>query len=333
MKKLKITGSQEQKTNVKNGFLSIRITYDVRNTHKTISRIMSDIQKIAFKTNEQWRHERAKSVGASAIGTILGYNRHSTAAQLAEKMKAELRGEFDYTQTLAMMRGHAYEGGVAQIFERLTGYKIIQASSVEYLVRRTDTPFLHASPDRIYWIDFAGPQHGPLAETNKGVLECKTTRHSVKPNAIPPSWILQLQAQMGLTGYHSGHLAWDVLSKTEGFGYAAFTFDPRLFFAIVDVCREFWHRSVIGNEPPRGRYYLAGQHPILYSDSWKQPQHVEFCTAATVIRNEPHIGIPLPTYEYTVDDADDDQEQEQKKPAADNISFFERLWQHITSKE
>ena len=131
MKKLKITGSQEQKTNVKNGFLSIRITYDVRNTHKTISRIMSDIQKIAFKTNEQWRHERAKSVGASAIGTILGYNRHSTAAQLAEKMKAELRGEFDYTQTLAMMRGHAYEGGVAQIFERLTGYKIIQASSVE----------------------------------------------------------------------------------------------------------------------------------------------------------------------------------------------------------
>ena len=330
MKKLKITGSQEQKTNVKNGFLSIRITYDVRNTHKTISRIMSDIQKIAFKTNEQWRHERAKSVGASAIGTILGYDRYSTAAQLAEKMKAELRGEFDYTQTLAMMRGHAYEGGVAQLFEWLTGYKIIQASSVEYLVRRTDIPFLHASPDRIYWIDFAGPQHGPLAETNKGVLECKTTRRSVKLNTIPPSWILQLQVQMGTTGYHTGHLAWDVLSKKEGFGYASFFFNEQLYSAIVDICREFWHCSVIGNKAPRSKYSLAAQYPILYSDGWKRPQRAELCPANTQIHDEPHIDPPLPSCEDT-DNSDD--EQEQKKPTVDNISFFERLWQRVTSKQ
>ena len=294
---------------------------------------MPDIQKIVCKNNYQWRHERAKSIGASAVGTILGLSPFMSPQQLAELMQAELLGKFDYSQTFAMMRGHAYEGGVAQLFEWFSGYKVIQASSAEYIVRRSDIPFLHASPDRIYWLTADGPQHGKLAETNKGVLECKTTRRSVKPDSIPLPWILQLQVQMGITGYRSGHLAWDVLSKTEGFGYASFAFNEQLFSAIVDICREFWNRSIIGHITPHGRFYLAERHPILLSDSWKQPQQGGDCqrTPLPMLHCASTLCPPLPTWECTVDDSDDDQEQ--KKPTTDNISFFEKLWQRVTSKE
>lgn len=221
------------------------------------------VVKIFCQNNIEWRHERAKSVGASAIGTIMGFNKFQTAEQLAFRMRQELNGHFDYTQTTAMRRGHYYESGVAQYYADETHREIILASSAEYIVRRTDIPFMHASPDRIYWIDTRGPHHGKASESNKGVLECKTTRNSVNLSCPPIPWILQLQSQMGITGYHSGALAWDVLSKAEGFGYREFSFDHQLFDIIVKVCEEFWRESVIGGKTPLSHCDIIRRYPIL----------------------------------------------------------------------
>lgn len=202
------------------------------------------------KTNEEWRHERANSIGASAVGTILGANPYSTPLAVAEKMRAERRGEFDYTETDAMMEGHAFESGVAYLFERKTGLQIIQSSSAEYLLRRDDIPFMHVSPDRTYWIDINGTKNGKNAEANKGILECKTTRMPIDPDNLPLSWIFQLQVQMGVSGYTQGFLAWDVLSVRNSFDYRFFTFDANIFNSVVDVCRDFWHNCIIeGNNP------------------------------------------------------------------------------------
>ena len=202
------------------------------------------------ETNEEWRHERAHSIGASAVGTLLGASPYRTPLALAERMRAELRGEFDYTETLAMKRGHAYEGGVADLFEWMTGHQVIQSSSSEYLLRRDDIPFLHASPDRTYWIDENGQKHGKFAEQNKGILECKTTSMPIDPDNLPLSWIFQLQVQMGTSGYHQGCIAWDVLTSRDGFGFQFVPFDEKVYNSIVDICRDFWDNVIIaGNNP------------------------------------------------------------------------------------
>ena len=42
-----------------------------------------------------------------------------------------------------------------------------------------------------------------------------------------------------------------------------------MFNAIVDVTRDFWHRSVIGGEAPRSSRYIYKRYPFLFShDDW-----------------------------------------------------------------
>ncbi len=203
-----------------------------------------------FKTNEEWRKERANSIGASAVGILIGDNPWCTPLELAARMREELDGRFDYTQTLPMMRGHAYESGVADLFSWKTGHRVIKSSSAEYLLRRDDLPFMHASPDRTYWIDENGIKSGKNAEGNKGILECKTTMRPIDPDNLPLSWLFQLQVQMGISGYHQGFIAWDVLSSHDGFGYRFFEFDEQVFNAAVEVCRDFWERCILRREDP-----------------------------------------------------------------------------------
>lgn len=210
-----------------------------------------NVTRYDCKTNQEWRAERAHSIGASAVGILIGENPWTTPMELAQKMRAELNGEFDYTQTLAMMRGHAYEQGVADLFSWQTNHQVIKSSSAEYLLRRDDIPFMHASPDRTYWIDENGMKHGKNAEMNKGILECKTTRRPINPDELPLSWVFQLQVQMGISGYHKGAIAWDVLTNPDGFGYQFFDFDEDIFMAAVAVCKEFWENCIVKGEDPR----------------------------------------------------------------------------------
>ena len=202
------------------------------------------------KTNEEWRRERANSIGASAVGTVMGLNKWQTPYELAVKMRAELNGDFDYSTNLAMQRGHAYEQGVADLFSWATGKQIIKSSGAEYLLRRDDIPFMHCSPDRTYWIDENGQKYGKNAGENKGILECKTTRQPIDPDNLPIYWVLQLQAQMGIGGFSEGYIAWDVITNADGFGYKRFEFSPELFDAAVEACREFWQNCIVdGNDP------------------------------------------------------------------------------------
>jgi len=200
-------------------------------------------------TNEEWRLERSKSIGASAVGILFGENHFTTPLELAHRMRDELNGIFDYTENEAMQDGHDLEYYVARKFERKTAYHIIDASAQEYIMRRDDIPFLHASLDRTYWIDEEGQKHGKNAELNKGILECKTTNLSIDKNNIPPSWLFQIQVQMGVSGYRHAHLAW-FCKRTFDFDYKLIEFDEELFNAAVEVARDFWEHCIIGGDEP-----------------------------------------------------------------------------------
>lgn len=208
------------------------------------------MKRIVCKTNQQWRMERAKSIGASAIGILFGESSFVTPMELADKMRAELAGEFDFTENMAMRRGHAYEGGVADLFSYFTGKKIIYSSSKEIICRKEEIPYMHCSPDRTYWIDENGQKHGKNAELNKGILECKTTKMHIDKDNPPLSWQYQLQVQMGIMGMSQGCLAWDELIKGGEFGYKFYEFEPDIFEAARIMCEDFWYRCVIGGEDP-----------------------------------------------------------------------------------
>lgn len=217
--------------------------------------------KVYCPNNFEWRKERAKSIGASAIGILAGENKYSTPIQLRDKMLAEMRGEFDFTQTRAQKRGHAYESGVAAMWCEETGISLIKASEGEFVVRREDIPFLHCSPDRVYWVD----PEGKRSEDNKGVLECKTTLSWEPIKEVPITWQFQLQVQMGICGYKEGYIAWDCLAcpSDDGFGYMRYDFDPELFEAAVALCQDFWVRCIINGEDPEltGRADVSYAHP------------------------------------------------------------------------
>lgn len=207
--------------------------------------------KFVAKSNEEWRRERCRSIGASQVPTLVGENPFQTPMELAVRMKEEMAGHFDFTETPAMEMGHAIEPGVAYMFARRSGKKIIEASEAEYLLRRDDLPFMHCSPDRMYWI--TDPKNGGKNnEANKGVLECKYTHRTIDPEDIPISWQFQLQTQMGIGGYKEGHIAWICNSKdwNKAFGYARFEFNPEVFEAVVDICKDFYEDCIVGDRIP-----------------------------------------------------------------------------------
>lgn len=237
-------------------------------------------KRYVCSSNEEWRAERARSIGASAIGVLIGDNPYTTPLELAQRMRAEMAGKFDYSQTLAMMRGHAYEQGVADLFSWQSGKQVIKSSSAEYIMRRDDLPFMHVSPDRTYWIDEGGVLHGKYAYMNKGILECKTTRKPIDPDNLPMSWIFQLQVQMGISGATQGAIAWDVLTLPDGFGYRFFDYDEEVFGAAVEVCRDFWTKSIEGGEDP---------DPVSVRDIISlYPKHVE---GKTVVADQATLEI------------------------------------------
>lgn len=209
-----------------------------------------EIKRTVCKSNKEWRELRAHSFGASAVGILFGENHFTTPYQLALRMRDELQGRFDFTQTLPMLRGHAYEQGVADLFSWQSGLQVIKASSAEYIVQRSDLPFIHASPDRTYWIDLNGQKYGKNAEQNKGLLECKTTRMPIDPDNLPLSWVAQLQTQMGICGYSEGYIAYDCLSSPDGFGYCHFDFDQETFDSIIELVRDFWQRCIVEGHDP-----------------------------------------------------------------------------------
>ena len=212
-------------------------------------RTVNGITRYDCETNEEWRAERANSIGASSVGVLFGETHFRTPLELAHTMRDELNGIFNYEETEAMQDGHLLEDYVARKFALKSGYRIIEASSAEYLLRRVDIPFMHASPDRTYWIDDNGPKHGKPAEQNKGILECKTTNRKIDPEDLPLSWIFQVQVQMGISGCRHAHIAW-FCKRTFEFDYKKIEYDEEVFNAAIEICREFWDKCIKGGEDP-----------------------------------------------------------------------------------
>lgn len=213
-------------------------------------------QIIKYKNREEWLQNRSKGIGASEAGTVLGLNPWETPYQLWRRKKGI---DPPKVENFAMVAGHLLEDAVAQFFKRESHCHIIKASTDDYTITNTDTPYLRVSPDRTFWR--TGATHN---EASKSILECKTTQMQIDADDLPKHWFCQLQMNLGVGEYKDGALAW--LTAGREFGYRDIDFDPEFFGWMRDEITKFWLDYIVGNQEPPA---YSAQDVLL-----KSPLHV-----------------------------------------------------------
>lgn len=219
-------------------------------------------QIIKYKTREEWLQNRTKGIGASEAGTVLGLNPWETPYQLWRRKKGI---DPPKQENFAMVAGHLLEDAVAQFYKRESHCHIIKASTDDYTITNTDTPYMRVSPDRTFWR--VGATHN---EASKSILECKTTQMQIDADDLPKHWFCQLQMNLGVGEYKDGALAW--LTAGREFGYRDIDFAPEFFGWMKEEITKFWTDYIVGDQEPPA---YSAQDVILKSPFSKEGKTVE----------------------------------------------------------
>ena len=191
-------------------------------------------------SREEWLKERESGIGSSEVGTILGVNPFETPYQLWRRKRGL---DEPKQETFAMKAGHYLEDAVSKFYADATGKEIIKSSSSDWIIVNSEKDFLRVSPDRTFWLPGL-----PKSQSNKGILECKTTQREVDPDNLPSHWVCQLQYQLGVAEFEQGALAW--LTAGRDFGYVDMFFDKEFFDYMCEEVQKFWDVNIIGGEEP-----------------------------------------------------------------------------------
>lgn len=188
---------------------------------------------------EEWLTHRQEGIGSSEVATILGLNPWETPYQLWRRKKG-----FDAPkeETFAMKAGHYLEDAVSMFWHDETGRDIIKRSAIDWLILNADKPYMRVSPDRTYWLSDS------RKNSDKGILECKTTQMTIDEEDLPKHWFCQLQYQLGVAELEQGSLAW--LCSGRQFGYKDIALVPDFFKWIEEEVTKFWVDNIQGNIEP-----------------------------------------------------------------------------------
>lgn len=192
------------------------------------------------KDRAEWLKYRESGIGSSEVATVVGLNPWETPYQL---WRRKMGHDAPKPENFAMKAGHYLEDAVSLFWQDETGQQVIKSSAGDWLIVDNERPYLRVSPDRTYWL--AGMPH---SNTNKGILECKTTQMTVDPDDIPKHWFCQVQYQLGVAGYEHGSLAW--LCSGREFGYKDLALVPDFFCWLVEEVDKFWHDCIKGGQEP-----------------------------------------------------------------------------------
>ena len=188
---------------------------------------------------EEWLTYRQEGIGSSEVATILGLNPWETPYQLWRRKKGY---DAPKEETFAMKAGHYLEDAVSMFWHDETGRDIIKRSAIDWLILNADKPYMRVSPDRTYWLSDS------RKNSDKGILECKTTQMTIDEDDLPKHWFCQLQYQLGVAELQQGSLAW--LCSGRQFGYKDIAFVPDFFQWIEEEVTKFWIDNIQGNVEP-----------------------------------------------------------------------------------
>lgn len=193
------------------------------------------------ENREAWLELRKQGIGSSEVATIMGVNPFDTPLRLWRRKKGL---DPAIPENNAMLMGHLLEDAVAQRWMLETKQTIIKNSAVDFIMVDEEHDYMRVSPDRLYWLE--GMPHNM---ENRGIVECKTTALDVDYDRPPLHWFIQLQYQLGVSGFSEGWLAW--LTRGRDFGCRRFEFDKDYFKEqITEAVTRFVVDNLEGNQEP-----------------------------------------------------------------------------------
>lgn len=200
-----------------------------------MSETKNRVIKIAYEPDnrEQWLELRRRGLGGSDAATVVGLNPWSSKLALyADKMGLLPEKE----DNEAMRQGRDFEDYVAKRWEEATGKKV---QRVNFILANETYPFAFANIDR----RVVGEQ---------AILECKTTsvynKTDFEQGDIPPTYYVQCQHYLAVTGYERAYLAVLVLNK--GFFHYTIERNQGEIDALMQAEYTFWTEYVQKQIPP-----------------------------------------------------------------------------------
>lgn len=153
--------------------------------------------KVKPSSHDEWLKERNKGIGASEAGAVVGVSKYSSPYGIWRK---KIGLDEPIRENWAMEQGHIFERHIAELFQQEYGFEVIGLYSIEnrkgkidWLAVDCENQFLRVSPD---WLFYSG---GKKNESNKRILECKTSRNNYQKDCLLDeclSWWVQVQYQM-----------------------------------------------------------------------------------------------------------------------------------------
>ncbi|MDB5042220.1 MAG: putative phage-type endonuclease [Candidatus Eremiobacteraeota bacterium] len=187
-------------------------------------------------TRDEWLAQRAKTIGASDISTVLNLNPYKSRMRLFLEMTGQIAPE---PSNEAMEIGLAAEPLLSTLYTLRTGRRLRQRKQMLY---HPEHRFLHANLDR----EVIG---------EKRIVELKMVGYWVAADEfgapgsdqVPMRQLVQVTQQEGIAGVPIGDIA--VLKGGNDFDVYEIPFDRDIWDMIVDAGREFFDR-VKRNAPP-----------------------------------------------------------------------------------
>lgn len=193
--------------------------------------------------HDGWLAERAKGIGSSEAGTILGVSHFETPMKLWAK-KVGLTPPT--AETLVMEAGHELEPSIAHWYGSRTGAYILPDSAGDWLAVDNDRPWRRVSPDRLFF-----PADAARTKENLCILECKSTSRNVSRESFPQSWYWQVQYQMGVMGVKKAVIAFlTCYGGRYAFDWVDVDFDADSFRILCEKLDRFWTVNVLQRIQP-----------------------------------------------------------------------------------
>lgn len=189
------------------------------------------------ETREEWLTLRRHYLGATDVVAIVGASPFRTALDVWLEKTGQREPEEEEAERAEW--GRRLEDAVAQKWAELhPDVRVLRDNKIRIHPER---PFLACNLDRLV----VGLEGGP------GILEVKTTsrRFLDRQGGVPPSWYIQVQFQMAVTGYTK---AW-VAALADGYRYQEFFLeaDPEYGEELVRFASAWWQRHVVDGVQPQ----------------------------------------------------------------------------------
>jgi putative phage-type endonuclease len=213
--------------------------------------------------NQDFANLRAKSLGGSDIGAILGFNRYRSAVDVWLEKTGRIVNEAD---SLPIRFGSFAEEFVASEYSLSTGHSLVSHPTA---LIHPQYEYIHGHIDR-FVCDHPSIYDASGSMVAKRVLECKTANPFAKQewgelgsDQVPMAYLAQCVWYLAITGLEQADLA--VLMGNTDFRIYEVHRDLELEQMVLERAQSFWKDHVLTDIPPSAT--SESDYKILFSKS------------------------------------------------------------------